>query len=392
MSELMSVSVDRQELHWRLLTTVSIMSLLVSVCGSEGAIADDQSAGHPAIWIELGAQMEQVSGQGKLFTPDFLAANPDSPVLQPVTPVQAQKPSKFSFGEEGKISIQPVSSDWVFSAGLRYGRSSKVKHVHHQTTRAFVGHYTTGSVTRPYITSANNFADTLVKRSESHTVLDFSAGREVGIGMFGKSGSSILGLGVRFAQFTSKETMDLRARPDLHVKYFPSPQATQKFPFPYYHVYHATGSASRSFRGLGPSLSWNGSQPFTGNERDGELAIDWGVNLAVLFGKQKAHTHHQESAHYISKFGIFASHYPPPEYVHPSAGHPTVGHDTDRSVVVPNVGASIGLSWHIENFKASLGYRTDFFFGAVDGGIDERKSETLSFRGPFATIGIGLGG
>lgn len=46
----------------------------------------------------------------------------------------------------------------------------------------------------------------------------------------------------------------------------------------------------------------------------------------------------------------------------------------------------------MQNFKLSLGYRADFFFGAIDGGIDARKSETVGFYGPFASIGIGLGG
>jgi len=38
----------------------------------------------------------------------------------------------------------------------------------------------------------------------------------------------------------------------------------------------------------------------------------------------------------------------------------------------------------------SLGYRADFFFGAVDGGIDTRVSKTLGLNGPYATISVGL--
>ena len=40
----------------------------------------------------------------------------------------------------------------------------------------------------------------------------------------------------------------------------------------------------------------------------------------------------------------------------------------------------------------SFGYRADFFFGAIDGGIDKRHSETLNMSGPFVTISFGLGG
>ncbi len=48
-----------------------------------------------------------------------------------------------------------------------------------------------------------------------------------------------------------------------------------------------------------------------------------------------------------------------------------------RTVVVPNLGAMAGLSFRYANAKVSFGYRADFFFGAIDGGIDTRKSEIL---------------
>jgi hypothetical protein len=39
-----------------------------------------------------------------------------------------------------------------------------------------------------------------------------------------------------------------------------------------------------------------------------------------------------------------------------------------------------------------LGYRADFFFGAVDGGLGTSEKETRGFYGPFAKISVGLGG
>ncbi len=51
-----------------------------------------------------------------------------------------------------------------------------------------------------------------------------------------------------------------------------------------------------------------------------------------------------------------------------------------------------GASWRIDNVKVSAGYRADFFFGAMDVGIDARKSATLGFYGPFAGVSIGIGG
>jgi hypothetical protein len=57
---------------------------------------------------------------------------------------------------------------------------------------------------------------------------------------------------------------------------------------------------------------------------------------------------------------------------------------------VPNVGGFAGLSFRYAAAKLSLGYRADFFFGAMDGGIDEGHSEKRDFYGPFATLSIGL--
>jgi len=65
---------------------------------------------------------------------------------------------------------------------------------------------------------------------------------------------------------------------------------------------------------------------------------------------------------------------------------------SSRSVIVPNLGGFAGVSVKYPNVKFSLGYRADFFFGAVDAGIDTRHAKDLGFSGPFAAISVGLGG
>jgi len=65
---------------------------------------------------------------------------------------------------------------------------------------------------------------------------------------------------------------------------------------------------------------------------------------------------------------------------------------SSRSVVVPNVGAFAGVTYRIHDFKISAGYRADFFFNAMDGGNDARKSEKIGNYGPFMSVSIGLGG
>ena len=71
------------------------------------------------------------------------------------------------------------------------------------------------------------------------------------------------------------------------------------FPQPY-HTNTADFRAARQFHGVGPSLSWDASMPFAGNQQHGELAFDWGVNGAALFGRQKARTQHQTTSLYHS--------------------------------------------------------------------------------------------
>ncbi len=382
MSELMNARSGKRDFRWQLLTTVSALALLAAV-GMGDAKAADEEPDRPTVWIELGGQAENITGQGERFAPAFLAAYPNSTVLGPVTPIQAQKPSQLGFGEEGTISFQPEGSDWVFSAALRYGQSSNTRHVDHQGNGVHQTKYVNGVPVSGHLLTVTKFADTHAHNQETHAVLDFLAGKDVGLGMFGKDSSSVLSLGVRFAQFASKETFDIRARPDLHFKYLPAASAPTRIALPYFHTYHASGNASRSFRGIGPSLSWTGSTPFVGNQQGGEITFDWGVNAALLFGKQKAHVRHQETGNYKAAGN---------KYYSTVYQHPPTGHDTLRSVTVPNVGGFAGLSWRIRDFKVNLGYRADFFFGAIDAGIDTRKSEMLGFYGPFASVSVGLGG
>jgi iron complex outermembrane receptor protein len=352
----------------------------------------DTDNGKPPLWIELGGQLEHISGQGAAYSPAFLSAYSTSSILhEGTTPLQAQQPPLFSAGEEAKVSYQPEDSDWIVSASVRYGRSGDKLDVHHQTDGLHYRKYLSGHPTADSpIFSQEKFVDTHVYHQESHSIMDFTAGKDVGLGLFGLDGSSVLSSGVRVAQFTSVSSVDMRARPDLHFSYdhlgividgwsaFNNP--------PYFHAYHATESASRKFRGIGPSISWSGSTPVTGNEDGVGFSFDWGANAALLFGKQKSSVRHLQTGVYVSKGakGFYSQ-----GAVLPSQPG---GHTTDRAVTVPNLGGFGGVSYRYQNAKISFGYRTDFFFGAIDGGIDKTKSETLNMSGPFATISFGIGG
>lgn len=391
MSELMIGCLDREHFRWHLLTTVSALALVAAPFHTTDALASESD--HSTVWIELGGQLEHIDGGEERFAPPFVSA-PSQPAIEKISPLSLQHPARYSFGGEASVTIAPQNSDWVFSASVRYGRSNAAKHVHEQSNPVGYPWYFLGAFARTVEPLAAQFVDTRTQYNETHLVADFQIGRDVGLGLFGHQSSSTVNAGVRFAQFTSKSQVGIRENPDWHFspKYITIPSYGlyhSKLPYGQpYHSFAGSFNASRSFRGIGPSISWKNSTVLVGNE-DGGVAVDWGLNGAVLFGRQKAKTHHQTVDQYHAG-GAFVTH--PAErttvYSHPA----TPDHTRSRSVVVPNLGGFAGLSMRYANAKVSMGYRADIFFGAMDGGIDTGRSYNRNFYGPFATISIGLGG
>jgi hypothetical protein len=372
MSEWMNVR--RGNCRRQLLTTVSTLALLAGVYGT--ADAADSDADKPSVWIELGGQMQSMKEGQEPFTPPFLPSIPaDIFTSRP----ELQKLPGYSNGLEGKISFEPQGSDWILFASLQFGRSNSSKHAHEQppdTTVVPHGH-------NPPIIF--RFSDTEASAHETDAIIDFKAGKDVGFGMFGRDGTSVFSAGVRFAQFTSKSHAGIKADPDHHYKLKYFIQIHQSIVTAnYHHIFNASADMAHSFRGVGPTISWDASAPLAGNS-DGGITLDWGANAAVLFGKQKSRGQHMTAGDY------FSSHYIPPSpgRVHTHYQH-TANPNRSRSVVAPNVGGFAGVSFRYSDAKISFGYRGDFFFGAMDGGIDAAKKENRDFYGPFATISVGI--
>lgn len=381
MSELIQKSGNRATVRWTLLTSASALALTTYISFMNLAVADDTD--RPTVWIEVGGQFNQFSGQGSPFTPAFVNTF-DWGAYDLKSPAGLQSTRAFSLGGDVSISVQPTDSDWVFSAAVRYGRAHGHKFLHQQKTQTtrfqvpnvFGSKYFTKTLPASY-------AQTSADKSENHFIADFQAGKDVGLGMFGRDGTSQVSFGVRFAQFSEKAQATLFARPGITFV----PGTLLGSPVPTvnsYHHYYGTAHRASSFHGVGPSISWNASAPIMGNSPDGEISIDWGANAAVLFGRQRVKTYHHTTGVYHYNAGKYHS----TTVLPPGAGHRT----QSRSIVVPNLGGFAGLSFRYSNAKMSVGYRGDFFFGAMDNGLDTRKSETLGYYGPFATISIGLGG
>lgn len=392
MSELIDVRGRQANLRWKLLATASGLALIGGVSASSAAYAGE--ADRPTVWIEVGGQLERVAADHQPFAPAFTNQFLSDKLLSAAS---LEKAPRYSNGFEGSITIDPRDSDWAFVASVRYGRSNATRTSHNQPAPPVLH----GIISIPAfgiyrtvtgIPAALRFADASSRGDERHLLLDFTAGRDVGVGGAGKSLS--FNAGVRVAQFTSKSNVKMTANPGGIVPY---KYATQfaggaayihapNFSSEDWDIYHATASISRSFKGVGPTLSLNESVTMLGGPDTMAVSIDFGANGAILFGRQKTDIHYKvhDDAPIIPHSGNFK----PMTAVY----HHTYDPVRSRSVIVPNVGGFAGLSFNYANAKLKLGYRADFFFGAMDGGIDMRKTYDRNFYGPFASISIGLGG
>ncbi len=348
MNELITTQENQMRIRRGLLATVSALALLGTVHRAKAADGD-----RPSVWIELSGQFAQQEVNQEAYVPAFLAASPF------VTPASDfERSSRASWDGEGKLSFK-TDGGWIFSAAVRYGKTSRNKTANHQTSHA--SRYYSGK----YVGGYDAYQLFRSKASESHTILDFQAGKEVGLGVFG---DSLVSAGVRFAQFTASTHVTVQSQPANINAYG------------YYHIFRAEFDAARHFNGVGPALSWTASTHLFGSPSSSNIALDWGVNGAFLFGSQRVSEEHQTTDNYKHAY----------QYLNVSTAHG--GGSRSKNVVVPNLGGFAGLSWRVPNAKVTFGYRADFFFNVMDGGIDTRKSEDLGFFGPFASVSVGLGG
>jgi iron complex outermembrane receptor protein len=341
----------------------------------------DTDGGKPPLWIELGGQMEAVHGLGDPVSQPYMQTLAQDGFA---SPVKLQRALDQSFGEEGTVSFQPDGSDWIYAASVRYGRTSTQKSDHEQTNNTFkiiVGTqpvYVTPNGPASGFVKGRKFEDVQVSNNETHAIVDFSAGTDVGLGSLNSAAESTLSVGVRFVQFSSSQNLSLHADPDFKFPTTVSGPETHT-------TIAAMSHINRSFHGAGPSFSWKGSLPLDGDLQSGEIDLDLGANGALLFGRQKVRGHHQTTSSYYKShlfFGRYST----------NTTAAAANQNRSKSVIVPNLGGFAGVSWTYRNAKVSFGYRADEFFGAIDGGIDTHRSENVGFFGPFANISIGLGG
>ena len=372
MSELINTHDNRATIRWKLLTGASALALAAYVASCAVAHAGD--ADDPMFWLEFGGQFELMKGTSRTFVAPFMLVDPvPAPYLRG-SPTENQRAPNFAFGGEGKLSFQPENSDWIFSAGIRYGRSHGNRHVHHQTSQHFSVYVSTRGKLYTGSRLVAALQDTKARHDEHHAIVDFEAGRDVGIGAFGRESTWTLSAGVRFAHLSANSSLDIRARPSLGT----SPPTRRGNTFVTAYQYIMSAHAARGFHGVGPLVSWSGSAPLAGNLDHGELTLDLGVDGAFLFGRQTARTDHATKAYHFSYFA------------YPQLYNTAHASNRSRSVTVPDADGFAGVSWRTQTAKISFGYRADILFGAMDTGIDAAKKSNVTFNGPYVSISVGF--
>lgn len=194
MSEIIAAQKTGRTFRWQLLAGVSAAALLSALVSSAEA-----EESRPTVWIELGGQLERMGDDQMPLSAPFLDATPTPAIFEQASPLALQnKRPKFSYGAEGEISFSPEGSEWTFSASLRYGRSNGSKS---EYARSKIYHRP--KYVRRYYQTPDifyNFVNSVTKHSESHVLLDFKVGKDVGLGLFGPHSTSVMNFGVRFAQ------------------------------------------------------------------------------------------------------------------------------------------------------------------------------------------------
>lgn len=341
------------EIDRRLLATVSAVALL-GFANAGGALANEP--GKPVIELEISGQLDQLADKQTRWIPDFMSGPNTGPLSGMFQDVQ--KMPRFGYDGDAGISFRPGDDGWVFSASVRMGRArqpgsaSKLAHIRRQIwIPGYPSHY-----------------GVLSHETESHLFVDFSVGKDVGLGI--ADAQSTVSVGVRFANMRSRSDVQISSNfaPSFYGSATNDPDTRIK----------------RKFHGWGPRVAWDGSAPLAGTLEDGQLGVDWGLNAALLFGRQtdKQKTDGFYRQHYVN----WASY----SYV----THTQTVHSTNlrrKSVIVPALGAYLAASYRFTNAKVSLGYRADWYFDALDGGVAASQKVDRGFYGPYAGVTISIG-
>ncbi len=352
-----------------------------------GANADH--VGPYPLTVEIGGQVQRQDAPYEKLDPGFAGAF--SPALDPRAP--QNRDLDWGDGREVRLTYRPDGSSWSVAAGIRYGRTNKTTQLIHASEPAgpvrcafpaYLGFFCDPAYTAYYdpifLNSGTNWSDGSAYDKEKHEIADFAVGMDVGLGMIGDSHSK-LSAGLRYASFDSTTRVTMAGMPDWYV-----PDAWVFYPV-HRHEYRAAITADRTFKGTGPTLSWDGAQRLFGAQDDGHLDLDWSVTGGVLFGKQETSLSGTTAeAYFYGSYLVSPNDFPVPEPM------PLGVAPRSKDVTVPLVDLSLGFAYEVSRVKVRAGYRWERYFDVLDVGYDEHKSGDRTIDGPYFKVSVGFGG
>jgi iron complex outermembrane receptor protein len=332
--------------------------------------------------VELGGMATRVDAPNEVFAPDWVNEFTSSNLRFPIE--TQEEDLDWGDGREAKLTYRSAGG-WQVAARARYGRTNGVA----ETWRyEFVeGPYYTDQAKypgRPDDGRSGALSET--RDQEKHTLVDFSVGRELGLGLFGEDERSTVSLGVRYAQFEGSSQSLLVGIPEY---IFPTGTVDNFSPI-IWNEYDSRFSRTGEFEGTGPMVSWEASKSLFPVGEFARANLDWSLSGGMLFGKQETSLEGDTRARYFAVGEFFRD--------LDSFGPTTVTQTTltprseSRDVEVPFFGASLGLSYEIDRFKVGAGYSWERFSDVMDGGIAEAKEVDRTIQGPYFRLSVGFGG
>jgi outer membrane receptor protein involved in Fe transport len=353
-------------------------------------VGSNHSGPYP-LTVEIAGQVQRDDASHEPTAPSFIGGF--SGGLDTTAAIQ-NRDLDWGDGRALKLVWRPGGGPWNVSGSVRFGRANggaARAHSEKLTDKVclFGGKYASlcapdflgGAYYDQFHYAKTDFSDISVNNREKHTLVDFMVGRDVGLGRPADLKSSA-GLGLRYAQFTSTTDMEMRGLPDWYL-----PTGGLFKYQSHYHVYKANIQARRSFDGLGPVVSWDGAQRLVGNQDVGSVDLDASITAGVLFGRQKTSLRGTETSIYYT--GTFK--YPGPQRSDPVISSPSLA-PRSKSVAVPLVDLSLGLSYEIQRVKVGAGYRWERYYNVLDAGHAEHRAYDRTFDGPYFKIAVGFGG
>jgi len=354
--------------------------------------ANANHTGPYPLTVELGGQVQRHEADYERLDPALFAGFAAD--LNPTAP-QGRDFDRGD-GRELKLTYRPEGG-WSVSAAMRYGRTNtdtgrthaevlgdRICALPYEGDLAKYANALCDPASPDYgpgwVKQGVTFMDASARSREEHTVVDFMVGKDVGLGLSDRI-TSTLGAGIRYAQMQSNTATTMVGIPEYYV---PSPWWDKYFEFT---RYRGSMEAEREFKGMGPTISWDAAARLLGNEERGHVDLDWSAKAGVLFGKQKTSVtgealtrFYQANRHNYYTF--------PDEPVQVDLGEPS----RSKSVTVPVLDLSLGLSYQIQRLKVGAGYRWERYFDVLDVGYQERKDADRTIDGPYFKLSVGFGG